>query len=103
MSKTYKKSAITKAAILAAAVRLAERTHYLTIGRDAIAKEADCAQGSVSKYFTTMPLLRRAVISHAIATGNLRILAQGLSAGDSKAKCAPLELQRQAAESTVAA
>ena len=90
-----------KAEILAAALDTARAVGYRHVSREAIAALAGCSPGLVSSYFGTMPALRRAIMSAAIARRDLTVLAQGLAAGDSKAKAAPEELRRAAAETLV--
>ncbi len=90
-----------KAEILAAALDTARAVGYRHVSREAIAATAGCSPGLVSAYFGTMPALRRAIMSAAIARRDLVVLAQGLAAGDSKAKAAPEALRRAAAEALV--
>jgi len=90
-----------KAEILSAALTVAGEVGYQRVSREAIAARADCSPGLVSAYFGTMPALRRAIMSAAIARRDLTVLAQGLAAGDSKAKAAPEALRRSAAEALV--
>ncbi len=56
-----------------------------TLTREAVAREAQCTDGLVSRYFGTMLAFRRTIMRHAIKVDNLPIIAQGLAAGD---KCA---------------
>ena len=75
-----------KRQILTAAIRVAARPGgWAKLTRDAVAKEADCAEGLPSKYFGTMISFRRAIMREAIRLGDLSVIAQGLAAGD---KCA---------------
>ncbi len=90
-----------KAEILAAALAEARMVGYRHVSREAIAARAECSPGLVSAYFGTMQALRRAIMSAAIARRDLVVLAQGLAAGDSKAKAAPDALRRAAAEALV--
>ncbi len=90
-----------KAEILAAALDTARAVGYRHVSREAISARAECSPGLVSAYFGTMPALRRAIMSAAIARRDLVVLAQGLAAGDSKAKAAPEALRRAAAEALV--
>ena len=90
-----------KAEILAAALDTARMVGYRHVSREAIAATAGCSPGLVSAYFGTMPALRRAIMSAAIARRDLVVLAQGLAAGNSKAKAAPEALRRAAAETLV--
>lgn len=64
--------------------------------RDAVAREAKCAAGLVSKYFGTMTQMRRTVMRSAVLTENLPIVAQGLAAGDKCAQKADPELKARA-------
>ena len=68
--------------ILTAALKLAARTHYSRITRDGIAEKAKCSTGLVTKYFTTMPQLRRAVMRAAVVRGVVPVIAQGIAAKD---------------------
>lgn len=86
-----------KAAILLAAMTEAGKHGYDRVTREAIAQRADCAPGLVSHYFGTMPQMKRAIMSEAIRTRNLRIVAQGLTTRHPKAMRAPLELRTAAA------
>ena len=56
--------------ILTAAVGVAERDGYNIMKRDDIAIAANCATGSVHRYFDTMENLRTLVMEHAIKAGN---------------------------------
>lgn len=85
-----------KLTILAAAVAEAVQVGYQQVTREGIAQRADCAPGLVSFYFGTMVCMKRSIMSEAIRTRQLRIVAQGIADGHPKAKRVPLEL-RQAA------
>lgn len=87
-----------KAELLACALRLAQRGHYASITRDAIATEAGVSSGLVSKYLGTMPAMRRLVMRHAIKAECLIVLGQGLAAGDKYARGAPGGLRVKAAQ-----
>lgn len=89
-----------KAAILLAAMTEAKQHGYANVTREQIAQRAECAPGLVSFYFGTMPQMKRAIMSEAIRTRELSIIAQGIVDGHPKAKRAPLEL-RQAAVSAL--
>lgn len=86
-----------KAALLAAALALAERGHYAHITREAIATSAGVSSGLVSKYLGTMPAMRRTLMRHAVKACNLAVIGQGLSAGDRYAKSAPPGVRAAAA------
>ena len=89
-----------KQEILDAAIRVAAKPGgWANLTRDAVAKEANCAEGLPSKYFGTMVAFRRAIMRAAIQARNLAVVAQGLAAGDTNAQKAPPELKRQALDS----
>lgn len=86
-----------KTQIFNAAVKLAERDGYQHIVRRDIAVKARCAEGLINHYFKGgMTALKREVMKNAVATSNLKILAQGLVARDRVARRAPEELKREA-------
>lgn len=85
-----------KQQILNAAMVEAKRHGYSNVTREAIARRAECAAGLVSFYFGTMVHLKRAIMSEAIHTRTLCIVAQGIADGHPKAKRAPEELRREA-------
>lgn len=86
-----------KQQILDATIKVAGRPGgWAKLTRDAVAKEADCAEGLVSRYFGTMVAFRRTIMRAAIASKNLAIVAQGLAAGDPNAQKAPPELKAAA-------
>ena len=75
-----------KAQILQAAIAVAARPGgWANLTREAVAKEAACAEGLPSKYFGTMKNFKRSIMRAAIAAKNLSIIAQGLAAGDAVA------------------
>ena len=83
--------------ILTAALIVAgEPGGWSKLTRDAVAREAKCADGLVSKYFGTMTAMRRTIMRSAVLTENLSILAQGLAAGDKCAQKADEGLKRKA-------
>ena len=83
--------------ILTAALAVAARPGgWSKLTRDAVAREAQCADGLVSKYFGTMIAFRRSIMRAAIGAENLAVVAQGLAAGDASAKKADPELKARA-------
>ena len=86
-----------KAAILLAAMTEAGKHGYAHVTREQIAQRAECAPGLVSFYFGTMVCMKRAIMSEAIRTRNLPIIAQGLADRHPKAMRAPVELRTAAA------
>ena len=88
-----------KQQILNAAIKVAGRPGgWGKLTRDAVAREAGCAEGLVSKYFGTMIAFRRSIMRAAIQARNLAVVAQGLAAGDTNAQKAPPELKAAAVE-----
>ena len=88
-----------KQQILNAAIKVAGRPGgWGKMTRDAVAREAGCAEGLVSKYFGTMIAFRRSIMRAAIQARNLAVVAQGLAAGDTNAQKAPPELKAAAVE-----
>ena len=85
--------------LLKCAMTEARHHGYANVTREAIAQRATCAPGLVSFYFGTMPELKRAIMSEAIRTRELRIVAQGIADGHPKAKRAPEELRVAALQS----
>lgn len=86
-----------KRSILQAAIKVAERQGgWSKMTREAVAREAQCADAAVSVHFGTMTEFKRTVMRHAIAEKNLSILAQGLAAGDKHAIKADSELKLKA-------
>lgn len=83
--------------ILTAAMIVAgEPGGWSKLTRDAVAREAKCADGLVSKYFGTMISFRRSIMRAAIVAENLAVIAQGLAAGDKCAQKADPELKARA-------
>jgi hypothetical protein len=91
-----------KLEILTAALTVAARPGgWAKLTRDAVAKEAECAQGLPSRYFGTMATFRRAIMRAAICAENLPVIAQGLAAGDKCALKADPELKARALRTLV--
>ena len=83
--------------ILKAAIKVAARPGgWARLTREAVAKEADCAEGLPSKYFGTMVAFRRSIMRAAILAEELGVIAQGLAAGDKCAQKADPELKARA-------
>ena len=85
-----------RAAILQAAVQLAESDGWLTLTRDNVAQAAGVSPGLVSWYYLATSLLRDAVMQHAVDNGLLLIVAEGICARNAVALAAPVAV-RQAA------
>lgn len=76
-----RKQQILNAAIIVAA----QPNGWAKLTREAVAREAGCADSLLSKYFGTMINFRRSIMREAIRLNDLSVIAQGLAAGD---KCA---------------
>ncbi len=86
-----------KAEILNAALTVAARPGgWSKLTREAVAREAKCADALVSKYFGTMIAFKRTIMRHAIKHENLPIVAQGLATGDDHMCRASPELRARA-------
>ena len=90
-----------KTEILDAALTLARNIGYQAITREALANQARCSEATISLYFGTMPQLRRAIMSAAVARDDLIVIAQGLAVGDAKARAAAVGQRRAAAEGMI--
>lgn len=91
-----RRPASRKTEILDAALTLARNIGYQAITRDALADVARCSPATISVYFGTMPRLRRAIMSAAVARDDMIVIAQGLAVGDVKARAATAEQKRAA-------
>jgi len=67
---------LRSAHIVATALRLAESGHIKTLTRADVANAAGVSTGTVTKYFSTMPQLRRAVMRLAKKENNKIVTAQ---------------------------
>lgn len=85
-----------KAAILAACLKLAERSDYRYMTRSQIAVCAGCSINLITYYFSSMAKLRAAVMALAIETKSLPVIGQGLLARDIRAMRAPKQVRRAA-------
>ena len=86
-----------KEEILKAAIIVSEIHGYDKITRAQVAAQANgCAESLVSNYFGTMVEFKRKIMRDAIATKNLKIIAQGLVNQDKHAIKAPRGLQQKA-------
>ena len=87
-----------KAAILAEAVKLAQKIGYTHITRDEVAARASVAIGLVTYYFKNMGCLKEEVMGEAIRLEIPEIVLQGLAAKCPVAQGAPLRLKARAVE-----
>lgn len=89
---------VRRDSILSAAVQLSRRAGYNNVTRQGIAAAAECSEALVSRYFGTMPALRRQIMRAAIRDSVHEIVAQGLACQDKHAQKAPPGLKQQAIE-----
>lgn len=67
-----------RAAILDAAIEVAQANGWLTMTRRAVAQAAGIAEPTVSRYWPTIAVLRDAVMREAVARDIPALVAQGL-------------------------
>ena len=84
--------------ILDAAIEMALEDGYLMITKRGIARRADVNESLVAYYWGDVESLKGKVLETAVERGILKIVAQGLCAGDDIAVKAPLEQRKLAAE-----
>lgn len=85
-----------RAAIVDAAIKLSEGTHYLQVQRKQIAVALGVSPPAITYHFGTMEQIRDAVMCEAVKQENLAVIAQGLGARDAIAVRAPNELKKRA-------
>jgi len=94
--KTRTNPQLRKDSILAAAVQASEECGYMKVTSQQIADLAGVSPSLVWKYFGTMNGLRRAIMRRAVTEQNIKVIAQGLDAGDNQARRAPEEIIEKA-------
>lgn len=87
---------LRKENILSCAIKLAEKVGYTKITATAVAEYAGITHQTVMHYFSTMNQLKTEVMRRAVKENNLRIIAQGLVAGDKHAKKAEQHVKEDA-------
>jgi len=87
---------VTYKRILDTAFDMVVHNGLQNLRRDSVAEEAGVSTGSVSWHFKTIGDLRDAVIKRAIECEELKIIAQGLAAGNEIAREAPEALKSKA-------
>ncbi len=83
--------------LLEVAVNLAAADGLHSLTRERIAQAAGCSAGLVSARLGTMEALRRSVMRAAVRQRVVRIVAEGLVAGDKHAQRADADLKALAA------
>lgn len=99
MSNKRYAPAIRRELVLKAAVAVASNPGgWARLTREAIAREADCSDGLVSRYLGDMPEARKAVMKYAIKEEILEIIVQSVAAHDGYAvkKWLPSALKQRA-------
>lgn len=92
-----------KKTIMSAALVVAARPGgWSKLTREAVAKEAGCAEALVSRYYGTMNDFKRSIMRAAITGEHLSIVAQGLACGDRHAQKAAPELKVKAIQQLAA-
>ena len=92
-------AAVRKQDILAAGLHVAERDGFANVTRDNIAAQARVSGPTVQYHFGTMKQLRKELMRYAVRQKNLRVIAQGIAAGDPQAMKASPELREAALNS----
>lgn len=82
--------------LLEVALRQAKIHGLARVTREQIATAADVSPALVSARLGTMVNLRRSVMRHAVAEGELKVIAEGLVTRDPIATKAPEDLRRRA-------
>jgi len=85
--------------ILLVAVDLAIKHGYIKLTRQQIAQQAGVTDSLVTKYFSTMPKLRRDILRYAVRNEILPVIAQGLANNDPHVKKASEALKIRARNS----
>lgn len=84
--------------LLPAAIEAAKRHGFLHVTRAQIADQAGCSAALVSRYFGTMPDLRRTIMRYAVKHEVVELVAQGLAAKHPHALRASEGLRQRVAE-----
>lgn len=96
VTKTRANPTMRREHILQAAAEVALKGDYTKISRAAVANRAGVSDSLVSRYFTTMPKFRRALMRYAVHNEIVELVAQGLAHKDSNAQGAPEPLRSEA-------
>ena len=103
MTKTAEKRLnpkVRKETIIIAAFRVARKPGgWSRMTRAAIAKEAHCAEGLISKYLGSMDSVRRIIMKRAIKNEYMELIAQGIASGEPAAMALSPVLKHKAISS----
>lgn len=92
---------IRREQILAAAVELAKSKGYSNITREDVAAKAGCSIGLVTLRFSTMEILKKAVMNFAVKNGVLEIICQGLMLKNRTALGVPDKIKKAAVATVI--
>jgi AcrR family transcriptional regulator len=99
MKQNRMNATVRRQDILAAGLHVAERDGFANVTRNNIAAHAKVSGPTVQYHFGTIKQLRRELMRYAVHHKNLRVIAQGIAAGDAQALKAPPELREAALNS----
>jgi len=87
---------MTKERILDVAYSMALSDGFSCLKRDDIAAKAGVALGTVNHHWQSVSILRKAVMERAVENEDLKLIAEGIAAGEAAAQAAPQELRLKA-------
>lgn len=87
---------LRKENILSCALKLSESIGYTNVKASDLAEMAGVTSPNIFRHFGTITQLRRDIMRKAVKSKNLKVIAQGLAAGDSHAQKADPELKAEA-------
>lgn len=96
MAKNRLAPDVRKQQIVTAGLELAEQSNYKQVSAKRIGDAIGISAASVIHHFKTMTQLRRALMRAAVATENLKVIAQGVVVNDPHALKAPDDLKSRA-------
>lgn len=85
-----------RAAILAAAVSVAEKHGVNSITREQVAEGAGISKAAINYHFKSFEAFRRELMGYAVKHRCFLLVAQGLAVGDEVACSAPDDVKRHA-------
>jgi len=87
---------MTKERILDVAYSMALSDGFSCLKRDDIAAKAGVALGTINHHFQTVAALRNEVMKRAVEAEDLKLIAEGIAAGEPAAQAASQELRLKA-------
>ena len=91
-----------QADLLTIALGIARTRGLAAVTRKAVAAAADCSPGLVTFRFLSVEAMRDAVLTEAVAQGELSVIAEGIALRLPLALAAPLPLRQAALEQILA-